>query len=477
MKEDFLSYIASRVDGECVVRAKRLPDNVSAFRRRKIKGILRPNSLIDLQQIVIGASEFPNTRLHPVSIGYNWGLGSREDVADGSYLVELQKLNAVRKIDTDQGWAIIEPGVTQGELSELLIGTQKMLNITASSAHSSFLGNALDRGVGLRHQRTEDLVGIEVLLPTGKIIRIGWWPGSVETPIYPHGVGPSLVQFFTQSSFGVVTAGVIKLHTRPESTHVVRFNFSRKLLSPAIQTLKKWVANGLSSGVLKIYDTTANSTYGGSDGLYTVHLCVDGLSDDVSQRIGLIKKLCESSQVFTNVTSNSVTEGNYPGPDVIANLVEAAHVGDSSLNDTLLRKTLGARHDKVDTGGTGWIFFLPLIPFTADALEMAYQLIDEVHNETGVLCGATINALSGDVIDLVVSIAFKKSEKESADSLTALSKLHEKFTAQGFIPYRLGVEHAKWADPITPGVGERSFVRELKQFIDPNNIISNDRYL
>ncbi|MEC4156513.1 FAD-binding protein, partial [Escherichia coli] len=92
---------------------------------------------------------------------------------------------AVRKIDTDQGWAIIEPGVTQGELSELLIGTQKMLNITASSAHSSFLGNALDRGVGLRHQRTEDLVGIEVLLPTGKIIRVGWWPGSVETPIYP----------------------------------------------------------------------------------------------------------------------------------------------------------------------------------------------------------------------------------------------------------------------------------------------------
>lgn len=89
-----------------------------------------------------------------------------------------------------------------------------------------------------------------------------------------------------------------------------------------------------------------------------------------------------------------------------------------------------------------------MIPFTADALEMAYQLIDEVHNETGVLCGATINALSGDVIDLVVSIAFKKSEKESADSLTALSKLHEKFTAQGFIPYRLGVEHAKWADQL-----------------------------
>lgn len=477
MKEDFLSYIESRVDGECVVRAKRLPDNVSAFRRRKIKGIFRPNSFIDLQQIVIGASEFPGTLLHPVSVGYNWGLGSKEDVADGSYLVELQKLNAVRKIDTDQGWAIIEPGVTQGELSELLIGTPKMLNITASSAHSSFLGNSLDRGVGLRHQRTEDLVGIEVLLPTGKVIRVGWWPSHVETPVYSHGVGPSLVQFFAQSSFGIITAGVIKLHNRPESTNVVRFNFSRKLLSPAIQLLKKWVANGLSSGVLKIYDTTANSTYGGRDGLYTVHLCVDGLSDDVVQRVSLIKRLCESSQVFTNVTSNLVTEGNYPGPDVIASLVEAAHVGDTSLNDTLLRKTLGAGHAKIDTCGNGWIFFLPLIPFTSDALEMAYQLIDEVHKDTGVLCGATINALSGDVIDLVVSIAFKKTEKESADALAALNKLHEKFTAKGFIPYRLGVEHAKWASIITPGEGERCFVRELKQFIDPNNIISNDRYL
>lgn len=101
MKEDFLSYIESRVDGECVFRAKRLPDNVSAFRRRKIKGIFRPNSFIDLQQIVIGANEFPGTRLHPVSVGYNWGLGSKEDLADGSYLVELQKLNTVRKIDTE----------------------------------------------------------------------------------------------------------------------------------------------------------------------------------------------------------------------------------------------------------------------------------------------------------------------------------------------------------------------------------------
>ncbi|PHM70009.1 FAD-binding oxidoreductase [Xenorhabdus kozodoii] len=477
MKNDFLQHVAARIGDNCVINVNYLPDNVSNFYKRKIKGIFRPNSLTALSQIVNEAKKYSGTRLHPISIGYNWGLGSKEDIADGSYLIELDNINAIRKINIEQGWAIVEPGVTQGQLSTLLKGTGKMINITASSAYSSFLGNALDRGVGLRHQRTEDLVGLEVILPNGKIIRVGWWPTEQHTAIYSHGVGPSLVQFFAQSSFGIVTAGVVKLHSRPELTNILRFNFSRSNLIPVITTLQHWVSNRVNSGVLKIYDSTANTTYGGIDSTYTVHMCIDGLEKDVYAKTQHILEYCEISDIFSNAVASQVNEDHYPGSDIIANLVEAAHVGDTSFNDVLLKKTLGAKHDMIDKTDNGWIFFLPLLPFTPDALLKAYEIIDEIHAESGILCGATINALNEGVIDLVISIAFNKKSEEQPRTLHALDLLHEKFQENGFIPYRLGVNHSEWASKITPSDSENDFIRELKSLIDPQNIISNDRYL
>ncbi|MBC8673820.1 FAD-binding protein [Aeromonas hydrophila] len=57
-------------------------------------------------------------------------------------------LNNIRDINLEQGYAVIEPGVSQGQLATKLAGEQWMINLTASSAHSSLLGNSLDRGWG-----------------------------------------------------------------------------------------------------------------------------------------------------------------------------------------------------------------------------------------------------------------------------------------------------------------------------------------
>ncbi|GGU44204.1 hypothetical protein [Lentzea flava] len=60
-----------------------------------------------------------------------------------------------------------------------------MLNVTVSAAETSVLGNALDRGSSLRHQRVHDLLGLEVVLPGGELVHVGWWPEEKPTPVYP----------------------------------------------------------------------------------------------------------------------------------------------------------------------------------------------------------------------------------------------------------------------------------------------------
>src|SRR5690606_5641313 len=118
----------------------------------------------------------------------------------------------IRQLDLDRGIAVVEPGVTPADLVEAAAGTPWVVNLTASCAATSVLGNARDRGVGNLRQRTDDLLGLEVVTGSGEVIRCGsFWSKRDAAFYYRHGVGPDLVPLFCQSNLGVVTAGIIEL--------------------------------------------------------------------------------------------------------------------------------------------------------------------------------------------------------------------------------------------------------------------------
>lgn len=473
MSQQYLEQVANCIGNEKVSYVDCLGENVSQFKQRKLMGAIRPTSVADIEQLVALSSHYEGIKLHPVSTGYNWGLGSKEDVNDGRVLVTMAGLNKIRELDLAQGYAVIEPGVTQGQLASRLSNEKWMINLTASSAHSSLLGNSLDRGVGLRHQRIKDLLGLEVLLSDGRKVKIGWWPSAQQTPVYPIGIGPSLLHMFTQSNLGIITAGVYKLWPKPEASRIVSIEFEQARIKEAIDELQYWSAQGLNSGVLKVYDDTANKTYGGSDKMFTVHLCIDGMTADVNNRCSLIESLVDKSSAFDNCKIK--TCGEYT-TDTISNLVSAAHIGDASQNDLLLQATLGAEHHQVDAVESGWLFFLPLLPFTGESIVKAYEIFEEIYQQTNIRCGATINALDESVIDLVVAIRFEKHTDEALRAHTALDKLYDMFQAAGFRPYRLDVDHSHWSQYLLSDPQVSDLVASIKQLLDPNHLISNDRY-
>ncbi|MFC7994100.1 FAD-binding oxidoreductase [Streptomyces pilosus] len=456
-----------------------LGPNVGLYRSRSVFGVVRPHTAEEVRRVVeLFAAEETTAVLHAFSTGGNWGLGSREPAQDGAVVLDLSGLDQIRDVDVAGGWAVVEPGVTQARLARLLEGGERMLNVTASSAHTSVVGNALDRGVGLRHQRVEDLTGLEVVLPDGELIRVGWWPDPDRaTPVYTHGLGPSLVQLFVQSALGVVTAATVRLLPRPEALRVVRLNFAPDQVEAATAEVRRWVAQGLARGVVKIYNEVAAGAYGGEPGRYLVHVCVDGTPEVVDALSGILTVEAVRSRAFTAVSDFDAVDPSAAHHDVAVR-VERAYAGDPDPTDALFEAKTGRPAARLDEEG-GFLFFLPLVPFSGAALARAHELIEQVRVESGIRCGVTFNALGADVVDCVVTMRFARDARDGGEAERAhraLDRLYELFTGEGFIPYRLDIDHTDWAGRLPAGTGARAFARRLKDAVDPHHVIAAGRY-
>lgn len=457
-------------------RTRLLGPNTSLFRSRRVAAVLRPATAEQAAAVVgLFSRETDSGSLHAVSTGRNWGLGSREPAQDDTVVLDLGGLDRVRSLDLDAGWAVVEPGVTQGKLSELLADTPRMVNVTVSAAATSVVGNALDRGVGLRGQRTEDLAGLEVVLPGGETVRVGWWPAEGRTaPVYPYGLGPSALQLFVQSNLGVVTAAVIRLPQRPEAVRVIRLSFPGTALTEVTDFMRRLVAQGLTSGVPRIYDPAAGRSYGGAEGEYTVHLAVDGTAESVEALTGILTAEARRCGLFTEISATEGADPDHPNHEV-TRLVERAYAGDPDLSDRLFRAKMGVDADRIDSDA-GFLFFLPLLPFDGEAVGLADRLLRQAAAETGVRLSATLHMLSPDLIDCVVAMKFAH-EREAADRAHgALELLYASFAEAGFAPYRLDVDHVEQRDAFAVDPAAVALTRRLKAVLDPNNAIAPGRY-
>lgn len=201
--------------------------NVTGFDRGVVP-VWQPRSVDEVRECVQTARS-ERRALYPISTGLNWGYGSATPVQAGGVLLDLGGMNAIRNAEAISGCnpvAVIEPGVTQGQLQAWLRSTCPNLsfNVTGSSVETSILGNALDRGVGYLGPRREDVFGLEVVTGRGELLNTGFRRLSETSPLahtHPYGLGPMLDGLFFQGNFGIVTSACFKLIPRPERSVAV----------------------------------------------------------------------------------------------------------------------------------------------------------------------------------------------------------------------------------------------------------------
>ena len=166
---------------------------------RGVLGIIYPQTTEEVQAIV----KLANARrfcLYPYSTARNIGYGERLPAAEDNLLVDLGRMNRIVTIDTEQGFADLEPGVTQGQLSDHLSENRIpfFMDVTGCGRDSSIVGNSLEGGFGTtpRGNKRKEITRVVGVLGNGE---------RFETGSFPGGLGPDLAGIFVQSNFGIIT--------------------------------------------------------------------------------------------------------------------------------------------------------------------------------------------------------------------------------------------------------------------------------
>jgi 4-cresol dehydrogenase (hydroxylating) len=181
-----------------------------------------PASAEEVQALVRVANEY-RVPLWPIARGKNFGYGGCAPVMTGTVMLDMSRMNRILEVDARLGYCLIEPGVGFFDLHEHLgrNGIPLWLGIPGN-AWGSVIGNALDRGFSTTPygEHCSSLCGLEVVLPTGDLVRTGTgaMANSATWPLFRYGYGPSWDQLFVQSNYGVVTKAGFWLMPEPEST-------------------------------------------------------------------------------------------------------------------------------------------------------------------------------------------------------------------------------------------------------------------
>jgi len=188
--------------------------------------VVLPKSAGEVQAIVRLANK-ERIPVTPQVAGEN--IGGLTIPLKGGILLDLKRMDRIIEVNETDMYAVVEPGVTFGHIKAYLEKHHPDLIYTyAFSPHStSILANALVQGLdnlSFRYGAASGWVGgLEVILPTGELVKIGscavskGWQALVPLP--------ELAGLFLgwQGTTGIVTKMAVSLWPRPK--HLVGLNF------------------------------------------------------------------------------------------------------------------------------------------------------------------------------------------------------------------------------------------------------------
>jgi 4-cresol dehydrogenase (hydroxylating) len=182
-----------------------------------------PDTTEQVQAIVKIANKY-KLPIYPISTGKNLTYGGPAPTYTGCLIVDLKRMNRILKVDDKRNFALVEPGVSYFDFYRYIkLHGLKVWVDCPDPGWGSLVGNALEHGMGYTATPYRDHFsahcGMEVVLPTGEIMRTGMGalPNADSWQEYRYGVGPSVDGLFTQANFGIVTKMGFWLFPQPDS--------------------------------------------------------------------------------------------------------------------------------------------------------------------------------------------------------------------------------------------------------------------
>ena len=215
----------------------------------------------------------------------------------GGVVLDITELSGIVSVDATSGIVEVLAG-TFGDAFEAELQEAHGLTVghwPQSMALSTVGGWLACRGAGQlsnRYGKIEDIVvGLEVALPDGRLIRTGGQPRQA--------VGPDLNQLFVgaEGTLGVITRAWLRAWPKP--THTARAAYGFPTFSAALDAMRRIIQRGAQTAVLRLYDGIESERNFGTDRSVNVLLAFDeGDATMVDAGMAVVAEECAAADVL-----------------------------------------------------------------------------------------------------------------------------------------------------------------------------------
>ena len=185
---------------------------------RNPSAVIKPKTTEEVQKIVKLCLKY-KIPITPCSSGIHFYGNTIPN--EGGVIVNLERMNKILKIDERNRHAVIEPGVTWGQLQNELDKHGFISLIPLFPHHlKSVVSSTLEREPMCipKHQYADPGLTMEIIMPNGDLFRTGsssFYPGDLTA--MPYGPGLDFFRFIqgSQGTMGIVTWLGVKIEVKP----------------------------------------------------------------------------------------------------------------------------------------------------------------------------------------------------------------------------------------------------------------------
>ena len=211
--------------------------------------LVRPRTTDEVSAVLLVASRH---RLPVVPQGARTGLSGAANAVDGAVLLSLSQMDSVLEVDAAEQVAVVQPGVTNLDLSRAVAEVGLFYPPDPSSWESSTIGGNVATNAGglccVKYGVTGDFVrGLEVVLADGEVIRTGR-----RTAKGVAGYDLTRLLVGSEGTLGVITEITLALRPAPESALTAAATFASA--AAALDAAAEVMASGLRPSLLELID-------------------------------------------------------------------------------------------------------------------------------------------------------------------------------------------------------------------------------
>jgi FAD/FMN-containing dehydrogenase len=185
--------------------------------------------------------------------------------AEGGIVMDMHRMNSIIEINTDSGYAVVEPGVSYDKFTAALREKGFRAPIPTAPGSSSALGNALGRpSSSLANRHLDAVLDLEVILPDGTEFQTGSSHFPKAGSSLRYGPFADLAGLYTcgYGTMGIVTRAALRIYPINEANRVNIAAFDS--FSEAVDFVKDIINNNIPEHCIiwnwQLYETFALDT-------------------------------------------------------------------------------------------------------------------------------------------------------------------------------------------------------------------------